>query len=1054
MEIRDYENMLNAMQKTGVYVIREDNHELLYFNRRVREVTPDVEVGRACHDFWSSSCANCPLLAMRDKLESRSVSYDHPFGGAVDIVATRILWEEHIPAFVITITPHMEATTYNYHRIVRVNLTKDTYDMVKLGQEAQPSWEDTDKFSEWMNRFGQRGNIHPQDKERFLQFIRPERLRDALHAEKKLLTCIYRRKSESGFRWNILEVVPDSDYADENQTVTLCVKDVHNVLKDGLAWEEMNIRSQEIIRILSEENSDIYSIDLFTGEVESVHMDGRMEERMKSRLMAWDEWMQLRIAGTLHPVYREEFTRKFALENLLRARKAGEQRVELVCQQKSEDGYRYITIIAHFGQSQRTKNYVVLSVQDVDDRMRQEVSHTQRDMQMAAILRSRFSVMNTVNLDTGQCEWISLKESLEMQKTCKEDYGQYMRRELSQICPEDAKELKKALSLEHLRKKAAASDGYFEEVFQYCLNETPVRWVEQHVIYISPGDSVLVNMLGRDITEEKYQEEKRLREDQDKANVIQSLSSMYFSTYYIDLEQDTFSSVTQLKEVEKVLRSQENFTSALRVYAEKFIHPGDRENYIQTMSTENLSRTLGRDRHYVSMEYRKILGAGEDGLEDYDWVRCSAVLAQTDEKDRPCMAVYVAQDVTESKKKEAREQRALQAACEAANHASASKSEFLSRMSHDIRTPMNGIIGMTAKAITNVENRERVLDCLNKIKVSSQHLLSLVNEVLDMSQIESGEIHLAEERFNLSEFVQSMVEFILPSVLEKEQEVKIHPLQVEHEDVIGDAVWLQQVFQNILGNAVKYTPAGGKLELMVSEKEAKEYGYGRYDFVFCDNGIGMDEEFVKRIFEPFSRAEDSRISKVGGTGLGMTIAQNIVRMMGGNISIQSQPGVGSRFTVTLLLKLQHVGEASSHAAIQNQGDLEEVSFEGNRILLVEDNEINREIAVDFIQDMGAEAECAKNGQEAVDFFIEKGEGYYDLIFMDIQMPVMGGYEATREIRKLNRPDAASIPIIAISANAYAQDIHASREAGMNEHMTKPLEMDRLMECMGRWLRRK
>ncbi|MCI8814351.1 MAG: response regulator [Lachnospiraceae bacterium] len=409
--------------------------------------------------------------------------------------------------------------------------------------------------------------------------------------------------------------------------------------------------------------------------------------------------------------------------------------------------------------------------------------------------------------------------------------------------------------------------------------------------------------------------------------------------------------------------------------------------------------------------------------------------------------------MTESKEKEAREQRALQAACEAANHASASKSEFLSRMSHDIRTPMNGIIGMTAKAITNVENRERVLDCLNKIKISSQHLLSLVNEVLDMSQIESGEIDLAEEEFNLSEFVHNAVEYILPSALEKGQEVKIHPLQVKHVNVIGDPAWLQQVFINILGNAVKYTPSGGMLELMVSENETKEYGYGRYDFVFQDNGIGMDEEFVKRIFDPFSRAEDSRISKVGGTGLGMTIVQNIVRMMGGNISVQSKLGAGSQFTVTLLLKQQEIEEIPLYEKVDAQENVSSrESFEGKRILLVEDNEINREIATDFIQEMGAAVECAENGQEALRIFQERGEGYYDLIFMDIQMPVMGGYEATREIRKLRRRDAALIPIVAISANAYAEDIHASREVGMNEHMKKPLEEERLMECMRRWIK--
>ena len=400
-----------------------------------------------------------------------------------------------------------------------------------------------------------------------------------------------------------------------------------------------------------------------------------------------------------------------------------------------------------------------------------------------------------------------------------------------------------------------------------------------------------------------------------------------------------------------------------------------------------------------------------------------------------------------------REQRAIRAACEAANQANASKSDFLSRMSHDIRTPMNGIIGMTQIASEHMDEKERVEDCLGKIMSSSTNLLSLVNEILDMNEIESGNVDLSADVFRLPDMVQNVTDTIMPEVRQKGLKLKVHPLEVRHADVIGDWGRLRQVFLNILGNAVKFTPSGGLVELRITEREGRKYGCGSYDFVFQDNGIGMKEEFVPHIFDPFSREEDSRISRVEGTGLGMTIAQNIVRMMGGSISVESIVGQGTKVTVTLLLK-QSGGAVEGGKYQDNGSEASEEIFRGSRILLVEDNVINQEIAMEIIGATGAAVECAEDGREGLRRFGEMAEGYFDMIFMDIQMPVMNGYEATRAIRKLPREDALTIPIVALSANAFAEDIAASREAGMNEHLTKPLDVTQLIAVMSRRLKEK
>ena len=921
----DFRKILDSMEETGVYVIREEDYRILYCNRRVREVTPDAKEGMVCRDLWPGCCGNCPLLTIGDKKTSRTVNYNSPFGHVVDLVATRIMWEDRIPAFVITLTPHRE---------------------------------------------------------------------------------------------------------------------------------ESSVRSQEVIRSLGEQNFDIYLIDLDADLVDPVRVDGQMQENSRGFLVGWDRQLRLEIQEQVHWEYQEEFQRRFSLEGLKKARAAGNGQVEMICQwSRSGEIYSYISIQASFGGGEGRRQYVTLALQDVEDRVRQEIASSQRDMQMAAILKCRYSEMTTVHLYSGLCENIDLNSAAGPEDFQPVDYVQLVSERLEEIVPEDAVQVLQALSLEHLQQTALETEDYLEEVCQYRLKGQPVRWMEQHIIYSRQFGEVIVNIMGRDITREKSQEADRVEQDREKADIIRSMSGLFFATYYVDLDQDLFQRVIQLRDGGKLLGTRSGYTQGLQTYTDKYIHPEDQEEYLEMMSISNLRENLGKDRPYLVMEYRMVPGNPEAGPEECGWIRSTAVPVRTDEKGHPVKVLCASQDVTRSKQKEAREQRALREACQTASHASASKSEFLSRMSHDIRTPMNGIIGMAGIAASHVREPERVLDCLKKITVSGRHLLTLVNEVLDMSQIESGKIDLAEEEFSIPELVQSLVTIVGPSAQEKGHRLRIHPMELEHSRVVGDSSHLRQVFVNILGNGVKYTPAGGLLEIEVREKESREHGLGCYDFVFRDNGIGMDEEFVARIFEPFSRAEDSRISTIEGTGLGMTIALNIVRMMGGSIAVKSSPGAGSQFTVTLFLKLVTSSDGTEEPGreVSGEEDRREWRFEGHRILLVEDNEINREIAVEVIGETGALVECAENGKQGVEMFAGKEPGYYSLIIMDIQMPVMDGYKATRAIRSLPREDGRQIPIIAMSANAFAEDISASREAGMNEHITKPLDVDRLMGCMHYWM---
>ena len=391
---------------------------------------------------------------------------------------------------------------------------------------------------------------------------------------------------------------------------------------------------------------------------------------------------------------------------------------------------------------------------------------------------------------------------------------------------------------------------------------------------------------------------------------------------------------------------------------------------------------------------------------------------------------------------------------EAANLA---KSEFLSRMSHEIRTPMNGIVGMSTIAMQNIDNTDKIKDCLEKVIMSSKHLLALINDVLEMSKIESGKVELRHESFNFRAFLQDFENLYGEQAKSKGisyETILASDLEVQ---IIGDSLRLNQVLSNLLSNALKFTPAKGMIKLRVSKTgEDQENVYLRFEVI--DTGCGIAEENYDKIFESFEQENVDVTYKYGGTGLGLSIVKRFTGLMGGGIHVTSVQGSGSTFTVDLPFgKIKESGKPTRFSDINGRNDLAkdcyavDYDFKGKRILLVEDNELNREIAEELIGVTGASVESAEDGVQAVEMFKESAEGYYDLILMDVQMPHMDGYEATRCIRALGRSDAQKVPIFAMTANAFAEDVQKSREAGMNAHISKPLDIRAVYKQMNRYL---
>ncbi|SCH07850.1 Sensory/regulatory protein RpfC [uncultured Blautia sp.] len=387
-------------------------------------------------------------------------------------------------------------------------------------------------------------------------------------------------------------------------------------------------------------------------------------------------------------------------------------------------------------------------------------------------------------------------------------------------------------------------------------------------------------------------------------------------------------------------------------------------------------------------------------------------------------------------------------ALQTAENANKAKTDFLSNMSHDIRTPMNAIIGMTSLIRHDAGNKAKVIEYADKIDISSQHLLGIINDVLDMSKIEAGKTVFKYTDFSILDFITELNTIFHSQIDEKNQTLTIIKENIRHEWVNGDKVHLMQIFSNLVSNAVKYTQKGGKIQFLVEECETKSSVYAKYRFLVSDNGIGMSADFKETIFDAFTRAESSVTNKIQGTGLGMAITKNLVEAMGGTIDVESELGQGSCFEVLIDLRIAE-GRKVVLTAQEEIDEPDSNTLKGMRFLCAEDNELNAEILMELLKIEGAECIICENGERVLEAFEQSAPGDYDMILMDVQMPVMNGYDATRAIRRSTHELAKTIPIIAMTANAFSEDIQYSLAAGMNAHISKPVDMKTLEKTIRR-----
>ena len=746
----------------------------------------------------------------------------------------------------------------------------------------------------------------------------------------------------------------------------------------------------------------------------------------------------------------------------------------------------------------------------------------------------------------------------------------------SYVHPEDRYRFEAIISIEKCRE-------FFSQRSEYSFEYRAVRDGETHYMQmqmVRPDRNRNELVIGfRNIDTQEAERLEKLHQEHELLGVVSALSAEYASLFLLNARTNTYHVIRANAIANTFVAEYANAEEGLRHYIDTCVVPEDREKMYLACTISHMDEVVPETGIY-SVNYRQI-GGMENSHGQLN-------IARFRSDDEAMYFVIGIRNITQMVKKELETQHALQEAYDVAEAANRAKSDFLQTMSHDIRTPMNGIIGMTAIAAAHIDDKERVQDSLTKITSASRHLLALINEVLDMSKIESGKVSLTEEEFNLSDLIDNLLAMTRPQIEEHEHELKVSIRDVQHELVIGDSLHIQQAFVNLMSNAIKYTPKGGKINLSIREIPCNQEKVGCYEFAFQDNGIGMSEEYLAHIFEPFSRAEDGRISKIQGTGLGMPITRNIVRMMGGDIKVDSKPNAGSTFTVTIFLKLQDTdmkeearfanlavlvadddemsvesavdileelgmqaegvlsGEAAldrvvlRHEAKQDYNavildwkmpdmdgvetarairhkvgndvpiiilsaydwsdveeearlagvnafiskplfksrlervfdeimggreagehdnesplqDLENMDLSAYRCLLAEDNELNAEIAAEILEETGMKVDHVWDGTEAVETVTAAEDGKYDLVLMDIQMPGMNGYDATRAIRASERKYCKTVPIIAMTANAFAEDVQAARTAGMNEHIAKPIDLKALAKVLDKWVLKK
>lgn len=896
-------------------------------------------------------------------------------------------------------------------------------------------------------------NIAPEDRERMNSLIGVHALKGRVNSAGYVGSLSYRSIYGDTSRWHEVNLFIGTN-EDGAAVANILGRDITEAHEQQEAKERELKASAAKDQILSDITKTLYSynatVNLNTGKYSLIVGTG-MEELIRhfSQTDVFDEACGYLLEKVL-PEYREEMNSKFSLEALRSQQDLSGHIGQKEYAAMTDNGIGWYEVNAFMGVDEDgnpTANILgreITEMRKAQERRENELKAVAaKDQILSDITKTLYSYNLTLNLVSGKYSLIvgtGMKEFLKIFEAT-DDYETAYRREIQYVAEDYIEAFGSFSSLSALRKRREDETGYIGNLEYAAKTERGIEWHEINIFLGTDenGDRI-ANILGRDITEAHEQQEKKERElrasnarDQLLSGVTKMLYS-YNMTVNIDTGKYTLITGTGLEDTVARMKATDNYEDIYK----RFINAVD-DTYlkkgVELMALDN---------------YRgKQFGAGHLGTEEFllhytkkpEWHEIN-VFAGYDEDGNSIINI-LGRDVTE-----AHDKADTKAQLEIANAANAAKSAFLFNMSHDIRTPMNAIIGFTELLDKHLDDKELARDYIKKIKTSNEFLLSLINNVLEMARIESGKTTLDESCRNCYAFNDTLYSLFDAQMKEKGIEFT-RSVEVEHTEVICDATKLREIFLNILSNALKYTPSGGRVTMRLTEVPSHKAGYAMYRTEIEDTGIGMSEDFLPNMFDEFTRERSSTESRVNGTGLGMAIVKRLVDFLDGTIKVESQVGKGTKFTVTIPHRI--ADKRDNVQSIESDCVFDAEKFKGKRILLAEDNELNAEIAMTILEESGFKTEHAADGIICVDMLEKAAPDYYDLILMDIQMPNMDGYKATKTIRHSADKSKADIPIIAMTANAFEEDKQNAYKAGMNGHIAKPINVAELMATLARTL---
>lgn len=1043
--------------------------------------------------------------------------------------------------------------------------------------------------------------IHPDDRILFKELMRVEDFQKKL-ARDGSITVNYRVIKENTTTYLQMKIVNIQDI--EDLAVMITFQNISDIIKtEQRRQSEMN-RQIEITKVLAGDYSSVYHVNLDTGDIDIIRISDKMMKLVSDKIKAAKDYktvVETYIALAVTPETRDTFLHACSLETV-KAELEKKDKFSIEYSVNRHGDIRYFEMRMAKLNISTTANEIVVGFRDITDILKKEkamlaeIRSKNEELRLNEVRLARYqnvlvkAIMGNlesitlVSLENWRFVYLISDNNKLYEQEMSMQWDDYYSHMMSMLYPEDAAKYR------HTANRAGLEQAQIGDVIQihyrtlYSLRNSTLLndrkcgyFTTKFYITEIDGERVAI-VTTTDDTETEERQQKTIR----FLKIAKTLSNDYDSVFYVNLDEGD---VTAMRIQDRIaenfgheIEGKFKYNVLVKEYIESAVHPNDKKELMHIVDIENIKKQL-KDKLSFRYEYRSYSYLNAEPLT----IEMKVVKVEKEGPVKHIVLGFI--DITEKVRKEREYQNTLKDALVQAEHASKAKSDFLSNMSHDIRTPMNAIIGFTALATTHIDQSEMVKGYLKKIMVSSNHLLSLINDVLDMSRIESGKIHLEENACNLADIMHDLRSIIQSQISAKRQELFIDTVDVIDEDIFCDKLRLSQILINLLSNATKYTEPGGTVSVRIIQKPSLTDGYAHYEFRIKDTGIGMSKEFLEKLFEPFERERNSTTSGVMGTGLGLAIVKTIVSMMNGTIEVNSEVGKGSEFIINISFKIQtdkkpepveieslkglralvvdddfntcdsvtkmlfqigmraewtmygkeavirskqalemndkyyvyivdlqipdmngievvrqirrdigedvpiiiltaydwsEIEEEARAAGVtsfvskpifmsdlrrtllsaMNREDtssndiiIKREEYEGIRILLVEDNVLNSEIAVAILTQAGFVVECAVNGQEAVEMVeasAEKnsnGGTYYDIILMDVQMPVMNGYEATERIRKLENKSISNIPILAMTANAFEEDKKKSYACGMDGHLSKPINVTEIFDTI-------